>query len=210
MTRGATIDALARCDQLLRLIGRNACLDMDGDALSRQFGEMATLANVAILPAVPRWSGVTDDCTPVELSLAFQTSGPVRVRALVEAQDDAASPLAYWHAASEVSRYFEGRLGADLDRLRRVVDLFIPDGLSPLMAAWHSLEWGVGCPPLAKIYLSPASRGRHQAQACVNEALGRLGFGNAAAAMLELCSQTDLFTHLSLDLSRSAAARVKV
>jgi DMATS type aromatic prenyltransferase len=204
-----TIDAVPACVGQLRKICVAAGLADQQDRIAALFETLCGVAGLGRLPVPPRWSGVTDDCTPIEFSTSFDAS-QTKVRFLVEAQDDPASPASYWAAGGRLSAHLATMLGVTLEPLKAVEDLFAPTDPNALIAIWHSIEFRVGSPPLGKVYLSPAAHGRGAARAVLAAALRRLGLGAAVDGLVKTLRADDLVTHLSLDLVAGPEARVKV
>lgn len=155
----------------------------------------------------PRWSGVTDDCTPFELSIAIRAGQP-DVRVLVEAQVDPPSPASYWRSGLGVNEWFADRLDADLDRFATIADLFVPDEGAEY-AIWHGIELRGDGTMVPKIYLNPLARGVDRATVTMAEAVDRLGLARAWPAVARPIGPESRPTHLSLDLTPEAA-RVKI
>lgn len=205
----ATIDAAAICTAQLRAICAAAGLAEQQDRIADLFTGLCDVAGLGRVPARPRWSGVTDDCTPIEFSTSFDANG-VRVRFLIEAQDDPASAATYWAAGERLSAHLAATHNVVLEPMSAIGDLFAPADPNVLVAIWHSLEFRQDGSPLCKVYLNPAARGRDSARSLVVAALDRLGFGRASRTLLELLRDGDVITHLALDLVAADEARVKV
>lgn len=204
-----TIDAVSASVGQLRRISVAAGLANQQDRIATLFETLCGVAGLRRLPVPPRWSGVTDDCTPIEFSTSFDP-GQTKIRFLIEAQEDPASPASYWTAGARLSAYLQTIPGITLEPLKAIEDLFAPTDPNALIAIWHSMEFGVDGPPLCKVYLSPAAHGRDVALAVLAAALRRLGFGAAVGGLVETLRAGDLVTHLSLDLVPGPEARVKI
>ncbi|TYO68385.1 hypothetical protein FXV83_00705 [Bradyrhizobium hipponense] len=204
-----TIDAAGICGRQLRDICLAAGLVEQQDPIATLFDTLCTVAGLRQLPIQPRWSGVTDDCTPIEFSAAFDTN-ETRVRFLIEAQDNPASPASYWHAGERLGAHLATMKDIRLEPMMAIRDLFLPTDPNALFAIWHAMEFRKDGPPLCKIYLNPAARGRDAARTVVLAALDRLGFGHASDGLLKLLNSNDVITHLAIDLVSAAQARVKV
>lgn len=204
-----TIDAAGICGRQLRDICLAAGLMEQQGQIVTLFDTICGVAGLRQLPLQPRWSGVTDDCTPIEFSAAFDT-GETRVRFLIEAQDDPASPASYWHAGERLGAHLATMKDIRLEPLMAISDLFSPTDPNALFAIWHAMEFRKNGPRLCKIYLNPAARGRDTARTAVLAALDRLGFGHASDGLLKLLNSDDVITHLAIDLVSAAQARVKV
>ena len=197
------------CEILLSGLCAAAALADRSAAIGDVFRRLCVLGNIRKLPRAPRWSGVTDDCTPIELSIAIGRRR-ARIRFLIEAQDDPASAMSYWKAGTRVSRSLIEDHGACAERLNAIANLFVPTDPMSFFAVWHSVEFGADGAPLCKIYLNPAARGRRGSAEVVREALARLGFASVVAPIMSMLSGNDIFTHLALDLSDRPGARVKI
>jgi len=204
-----TYSSAAKCDQALRALCLATGLDKDAEQILALFESLCELGCIRHLPPTPRWSGVTDDCTPIELSIALSQRRAC-VRFLIEAQDDRCSALAYWEAAERITRYLGDQMGANLEILDVIGSLFVPTDPNALFAAWHAVEFSSDRPPLFKLYMNLNAQGQRLSTAVLSEALERLKFGAAVPAILQLCTGDDRLTHLSVDLTSRTAARVKV
>jgi Tryptophan dimethylallyltransferase len=205
----ATIDAADVCVAQLRDICVAAGLAEQQERVAALFNSLCDVAGLRRLPVPPRWSGVTDDCTPIEFSTSFDARG-TRVRFLIEAQDDPASPASYWAAGERLGAHLGAMHDVVLEPMAAIKDLFSPTDPNALIAIWHSLEFRKDGPPLCKIYLNPAARGRDAARTLIVAALDRLGFGRAIRGLLKLLHDDDMITHLAIDLVTAEQARVKV
>ena len=205
----ATIDAAGICAAQLRDICVAAGLADQQERIAALFKNLCDVAGLRRLPVPPRWSGVTDDCTPIEFSTSFDARG-TRVRFLIEAQDDPASPASYWAAGERLGTYLAAMHDVVLEPMSAIKDLFSPTDPNALLAIWHSLEFRKDGPPLCKIYLNPAARGRGAARTLIVTALDRLGLGHAIQGLLKLLHDDDVITHLAIDLVKADQARVKV
>ncbi|ATB33509.1 tryptophan dimethylallyltransferase family protein [Melittangium boletus] len=157
----------------------------------------------------PRWSSLTDDCSPIESSVVLAPR-PVEVRFCVEAQADPASPASYWEAAQRLNQRLEARFGAHLERLRQLEDLFSPQHRALPMVMWHAVMFGAEGPPSFKIYLWAGARGINQASASCARMLERLGCTRAWERIQALLRPRDVIAFVGLDLQAGEEARVKV
>ena len=162
----------------------------------------------------PRWSGVGDDCSPLEWSLAFHGDA-VDLRLLVEAQSEPADPCGYWEAGRALTRSLVDDLGAATGRLDEIEDLYAPGpGATPAFVLWHGLEWRHPAgerPPRVKLYLNPAAAdpAPDAVIEVVAETYRRLGFGDSWPVIASLLDEAAP-SHVSIDLDGSAGARFKV
>jgi DMATS type aromatic prenyltransferase len=169
----------------------------------------------ASLARGPAWpSDITDDHSPFELSLAFSARGET-ARILTEPQDwQQPTATASWALAERIHERLAGEWGASLDSFRRVADLFEPRSGAPArFAVWHSAVLGEPEHPDFKVYLNPAVHGAAESSRLSSTALERLGLLSAwhqlsARALRRGGADTPLY--LSLDLSSSSSARVKI
>jgi|GEM_PF-6562275 len=157
----------------------------------------------------PRWSSLTDDCSPIEYSVVLAPR-PVEVRFCVEAQADPHSPASYWEAAQHLNQQLEARFGARVERLRQLEDLFSPQHRALPMVMWHAVMFGAEGPPSFKIYLWAGARGVNQASASCARMLERLGCARAWERIQALLRPTDVIAFVGLDLLADEDARVKV
>jgi DMATS type aromatic prenyltransferase len=151
-------------------------------------------------------SNVADDTTPIEFSVAFDTTGECAVRVLGES----AGPSAPRDFLDSVAA--EYRL--DTTRLDTVSDLFLPPGehQGPF-TLWYSLIFRPGRDPRIKVYLNPQISGPAQADSLVGEGLRRLGIPGAFDPVVEHAlprAGQDSFAFFALDLDRGPRSRVKV
>src|SRR6185295_4736797 len=75
--------------------------------------------------AKPRWSGVTDDSTPFEYSVAFRRD-EARLRMLFEPQADPASATTYWQAGKRCTRRLQKAWAANIGSGLEIEELFKP------------------------------------------------------------------------------------
>jgi hypothetical protein len=191
----ALCDAIGAADRKPQVVG--------------MFEDLGVLCHDRDARLPPRWSGVTDDCTPYEFSVVLGDERP-NIRILVEAQDDPACPQTYWRAGTKLNDWLAGNEQIDLDRFRRIEDLFVPTDPTAAWAMWHGVDFRRGGAPLVKLYLCPYAQGLERADAVMREALCRLGFAAAWPSVGALRGPKDLFSHLSLDLTADPTARIKV
>jgi DMATS type aromatic prenyltransferase len=171
------------------------------------FNEVAGLCGDRDVRLPPRWSGVTDDCTPFEFSVALHEGRP-NIRLLVEAQDDPACPQSYWKAGMRLNDWLARNHRIDLAGFRQIEDLFVPHDPTAAWAMWHGVDFARAGSPLFKLYLFPHAQGPERADAVLRDALSRLGFADAWSSVAKLRGAKDMFSHLSLDLT--ATPRLKV
>jgi hypothetical protein len=178
------------------------------DDMVALFGSLCISAGLERLPTPPRWSGVTDDCSPIEFSTSFDADG-TGVRFLIEAQDDPSSPQTYWAAGERLSRRMADSCPASLELIDALGDLFRPTDPNALFATWHAVDCRRNAAPLCKAYFNPAAHGRDASASVVATALDRLGFGRGVAAKLADLDG-DVITHFAVDLVSATKARAKI
>jgi DMATS type aromatic prenyltransferase len=159
-------------------------------------------------------SFVSADGFPAELSVSWRDGEP-EVRVLFEPLAEEATPLAVQEAGRALTRSLAERPGVSVDRYLLLEDLFVVDEpRANRPGVWLSLAWRPGCEPRYKVYLNPQARGAEHAWDVVEEAMGRLGLGEAwrsvALARDRLVQAGHELEFFALDLSDDARARVKV
>lgn len=178
------------------------------DEVVALFENLCVSAGLERLPMPPRWSGVTDDCTPIEFSTSFDADG-TRVRFLIEAQDPLPSPQTYWSAGKRLSQQMAHGCPASLKLIEALGNVFRPTDPNALFAMWHAVDYREHAAPLCKVYFNPAAQGREASARVVATALELLGVGHGVHALLpELCG--DPITHFAVDLVSAAKARAKI
>src|SRR5262245_11810142 len=118
-----------------------------------------------------RWSGVTDDSTPFEYSVAFQQSG-ARLRFLFEPQNDPATAASYWQAAKRCTRLLKSTWNANITPALAIEDLFEPR-VPVFLSAGHGVELYSGRPAGFKVYFNAMARGTDHSAQLVGQALER-------------------------------------
>lgn len=158
-------------------------------------------------------SEISDDNTPIEFSVAI-ADGSIEVRALFEAQGEEPTLSSYRKAGLALTERLEHDYGADLSRLRRLKDLFLPETMRGPFAIWHSVVFSRTHGASFKAYLSPQAHGRARATDLVREGLERLGLGHAwpslAKSTLRRGPVLDELKYFALDLTSDTQARVKI
>lgn len=158
-------------------------------------------------------SEISDDNTPIEFSMTLAEAG-AEVRVLFEPQGEALTLAAQREAALALHLELEREHGANLERLRRIEDLFLPIGMQGPFALWSAVVFSAHHPPAFKAYCNPQAQGVGRSAALVDEALRRLGltraWPNLTRALLRRGPHYDELKYLALDLSTDPQARVKV
>lgn len=155
---------------------------------------------------------VSDDHTPVELSIASGPEGE-SLRLLVEAQADEATTPAQMAAALSLQRWACERLGARGERLDAIAPWLLPDGHAGRFGLWHAAVFRPGGGIDLKAYFDPAARGASRAAETVERSLEALGLQRAwpaVAALAERGPALDRLGFFSLDLVEPERARTKV
>jgi DMATS type aromatic prenyltransferase len=160
----------------------------------------------------PHWqSDITDDGSPFELSLAFSGGRP-ELRILAEHQQQPLSAESGWQAGLELNDRLAFQYGADLSRFDRIRDLFAPLPTIPVrFSMWHAaVVRSAEAAPDLKLYLNPQVVGAEGAARLIERMLVELGLESAWRALSQRVSPRAQFIYVSLDLSPSEQARVKV
>jgi DMATS type aromatic prenyltransferase len=168
-------------------------------------GLLGTAGESELTAPRPWSSNVSDDTTPVEFSVAFDTTGGRAIRVLGESvgMGDARDFL-----NTIVDRY-----QLTTERFDAVQDLFLPhDERRGPFTMWYSLIFRPHAAPKVKIYLNPQISGPTMADSLVSEGLQRLNITDAFDQMImhALTREKDNFSFFALDLDDDALARVKV
>ena len=190
---------------------------IDSESASVLLADLLGPTGLRPLSVPPAWpSGVADDHTPVEFSIAFNENERCTLRILGESIDPAPSAATNLAAARKFVEAQAIRFGLSMSRFDRVRDVFDTDQPLGEFGLWHSLVFHDGRQPEFKIYLNPELKGVEQAPALVAEALERLGLGTSYRTMLEHgirpgeLGRADRLTFFALDLHDGAHARVKL
>lgn len=155
----------------------------DAGRLGALLGELAPRLGVADVDDRPRWSALTDDCTPFELSVAV-AGGPARVRVLLEAQADPASPSSYWESGRRLTADLAAAVGSDTATADAVADLFEPTDPMALWGTWQSVELVDDAPARVRVLFNPAASGRGNAPRLLDETIRRLGLPDLRATVV--------------------------
>lgn len=165
----------------------------------------------------PAWpSGVADDHTPVEFSVAFNENERPIVRILGESLAAAPSPATNMAAAYEFVARQAARFGLSTAQFDQVRDVFATESPVGGFALWHSLVFRQQRRPEFKVYFNPELTGVARAPGLVAEAMSRLGLSRAHEATLTRAirprelGRADRLTFFALDLHDGPHARVKL
>lgn len=158
-------------------------------------------------------SDICDDHTPFEFSVAYGGGEP-ELRVLFEPRGVSPTVGAQRVAGLELARQLGGDFGVHLDRFRAIEDLFCPEDPQGLFSVWFAVCLWPTRAPSFKVYLNPQAQGRALAPALVEEAMTRLGFGDAWAPLSRIAGARgpdhDEMKYFSLDLSAGEEARWKL
>jgi DMATS type aromatic prenyltransferase len=168
------------------------------------------------LPAggAPPWpSDVCDDHSPFELSIAIDAEGP-QLRVLVEPMDAAPSLDSNRAASLRLHEELARHHGINVERLRALESLLMPEEAQGRFVAWHSAAFSLGQPVDFKVYFNLLAHGPGRAARLTQEALDRIGFHKAWATVAEVLGRReaglDDVVYFALDLSSRADARAKL
>jgi hypothetical protein len=161
----------------------------------------------------PFRNDITDDGTPFEFSVGFETEKP-ELRLLFESQltTGKLSPRSSWEAGITLQRQLQQQGLIDTDRFDRIAPLFAPGSnpALPRFSLWHAAVLRYGAPSLYKAYVNPEILGAEHAAARVSDALAELGMAPAWRFIEERLGNDTRIPYLSLDLEATQQARVKV
>src|SRR5581483_4477188 len=193
----------------LRALGRACGYDEHEIAgMLRVFAVAAESWGGRCVEETPRWSGVTDDCSPFEFSLAIEPTG-TELRMLAEAQRDPASPDTYWNAGVDLTRRLSDHCNAALDGFERVSDLFRPRA-EVYFSMLHGICFGRGDSPSMKVYLNPKAQGLERSGAIVGEALAGIGYAGVVENLQSRMRPGDEYQFLCFDLDHVFESRIKI
>ena len=171
------------------------------------FRELWDVANLRSPDQIPRWSGITDDSTPIELSVQFSPTAAA-VRLLLEPQADPASPETYWEAGATLTRWLASRWNARINTALGIERLFKPTNSAGVyLAMGHAVEFRRKS-PVFKVYYNAMAQGPSRSRQIVGKALSRLGFQKYWRSFEALLGPLDRVELLALNLTKSM--RVKV
>lgn len=161
--------------------------------------------------ATPPWpNDITDDGTPFEFSVAFDSGRP-KLRLLAEAQGPDLTPTSSWEAGLALNERLKELYGADFSRFDRISELFAPDASSRTrFSLWHAAVLDASGKVDLKVYLNPQIAGASRAWALIDLALLRLEMPQVYRFLDTHIEAEAQPVYLSLDLSRHASARFKI
>jgi len=167
--------------------------------------------------APPLWpSGIADDHSPVEFSVAFDDGGRApTVRILGESLDAAPSVTRNGHAARAFVHQQAARFGLATSQFEQVWKLFATNRPAGEFMVWHSLVLRDGRTPEFKVYFNPEVQGEDRSVDLVREGLRRLGCGASFDSLLGRvirpgAPSRDRLTFFALDLHDAPHNRVKL
>lgn len=205
-----------------RAQARRLCVATGNDP---QLADLASGLLASLLgPAGPRplsrpsaWpSGVADDHTPLEWSVALQHDGPPTLRVLGEAQASVPTAAAHLAAAHRFLGVADSRFALTLDRFDQIADLFTAERPHGVFGLWHSIVFRAGRAPEFKSYFNPEIRGIEHTPLLVGEAMGRLGLQEAYSQVIHAAvrpgelGRRDRLSFFALDLHDAPQARTKI
>jgi DMATS type aromatic prenyltransferase len=205
-------DRLAgQLDRLCHVVGLDPAAPVQ--LLSGVLGEHGRRP-LAVPPVWP--SGVADDHSPVEFSLAYNASEPPALRILAEVLAPSPTVATNMAATYDFLYHHADRYGLSTGRLDAVRDLFDHERPQGEFGIWISLVFRAGRRPEFKVYLNPEVAGVDRAPEIAAEALRRLGLSSAYSVMLDRAvrpgelGRRDRLTFFALDLHDGPQARVKL
>ncbi len=194
-----------------------AALDADWLSASQVLAELLGPIGARDLRQPPPYpSGVADDHTPVEFSIAFNESELPTLRILAEALAPMPSAAANLSAAQRFVRTQAARFGIPLAQFDQLSEVFAADDPHGGFGMWHSIIFRPGAVPEFKVYFNPEARGVDAAPALVAEALERLGLVRSYHSVLAHATRPgelgrgDRLTFFALDLHDGLHSRVKL
>lgn len=164
------------------------------------FRDMVGRCQLRSPDAPPRWSGLTDDSTPIEFSIVFSQRDR-QLRLLFEPQGDPQSPIEYWKSGQRLTRYLARRWHASIDVARDVEPLFRPSAKDVLLAGGHAFEPVPHGSPKCKVYFNAMAAGVERTDHVVGIALAHLGYEAAWQQMRRALTPRDRIELLALDLT---------
>ncbi|HEY2795620.1 MAG TPA: tryptophan dimethylallyltransferase family protein [Micromonosporaceae bacterium] len=190
---------------------------MDPTTAGRLLADLLATTGTRPLSRPPIWpSGIADDHTPVEFSVAFNEHERPTLRILGEALDSAPTAATNALAARRFIATQAERFGLSLSQFDRVAKLFDTDDPAGGFALWLSLVFRHRRAPEFKTYFNPELTGVDYAPALVADAMQLLGLAGSYRDALRhgirpgRLGQADRLTFFALDLHDDPHARVKL
>jgi hypothetical protein len=203
----------ARLRALCEALGLDAARQRAAVSLFRSISEPWAQDRLGAEPPFP--NDITDDGTPFEFSVGFESETP-ELRLLFESQLAGQTPSTWssWEAGLKLQRELRQSSMIDTTRFEQVGPLFAPaanhDGCSLRFALWHAAVLRGAAPPLFKAYVNPEVQGIASAPGLVSEAFRRLNMSACADFVRGRLANDTRILYFSLDLEASQEARVKV
>ena len=194
-----------------KIIGLTTALSMKDRAAEALtvFREMWTAGGLRSPDEAPRWSGVTDDSSPVEFSVQFR-QGSHDLRMLFEPQGDPASAQTYWRSGVRMTRWLARRWKARVEPALAIESLFRPLAKARVhLAMGHAVDIQAER-PMFKVYYNAMARGAGRSREIVGEALSRLGFEKTWTRFAPALGAQDRLELLALDLAEPARVKLYV
>ncbi len=150
----------------------------------------------------PRWSGLTEDCSPLEYSMVVSKDGP-DLRVLVEAQADPACPRTYWQAGVRLTETLQREWGCRPEILEKILAHFIPSRPDHEVfgCMWHGAWVRRDGRPLFRLYLG-AQASQTLPLAVCGAALNDVGAGPAWTEFARHLSPKHEILGMAFDLPR--------
>lgn len=161
----------------------------------------------------PLWpSGISDDHSPIEYSMAIDAGRPPTLRLLGESIAPDPGMVANIGATLDQIDAWTVPYGLALDRFAQVRDLYLPDRPEGVFGLWYSVVFSSATTPNIKVYLDPNARGAARASELIAGGLDRVKLGAAYPVLAEhaIRRADDRFVIFALDLYDRPSARVKV
>lgn len=202
-----------RLAALCEALGLGAAGQLEASSLFSSISESWAQSRLGTDPPFP--NDITDDRTPFEFSVGFESETP-ELRLLFESRlaGNAPSIRSSWEAGLNLQRQLRQNSLIDTTRFEQVSPLFAPpanlDGASVRFALWHAVALRRTAPPLFKAYVNPEVQGIGSAPALVSEAFQRLNMSACSSFVQDRLAHDTRILYFSLDLEASREARVKV
>jgi hypothetical protein len=179
------------------------------DSTSVLFRDMVEHCQLRSPQDPPRWSGLTDDSTPMEFSVVFGQRHR-QLRLLFEPQGDPQSAVEYWRAGQRLTRYLARRWHASIDAAREIAPLFRPVAKGVLLAGGHAFEPVSRGAPKCKVYFNAMAAGTENTDRVVGAGLARLGYDRTWRRLRRGLTPSDRIELLALDLTPRGRVKLYV
>jgi DMATS type aromatic prenyltransferase len=177
---------------------------------------LAPIGGSPLNEPAPWPTGVSDDHTPVEFSVACDVGKPPTLRVLGETVAAQPGRRTNLGCALNLLDVLSSRFNLALDRFRQLRQVFLDREPQHDFAMWFSMVHRQASVPQVKVYFNPETQGSHRAPHLVAEGLRRLGLDRAYSTMLRHAVRPgqlggkDRFSFFAIDLHSRSDARVKV